>query len=75
MKKLAALFIALGMLLLAVAPAQAAHHSTRHRQRHAHLTHVRKAPSAYAVAHTAPVAAAKFCTYMGGPKSTLWRCY
>jgi hypothetical protein len=74
-KKLAVLLVALCMLLLWAAPALAAHVSTRHHQRRAHVMHVRKTPSAYAVADTAPAPAPKFCTYMGGPKSTLWRCY
>jgi|HubBroStandDraft_6_1064221.scaffolds.fasta_scaffold520662_2 hypothetical protein len=82
MKMLAALVVALGMLLVAVAPAQAAHHATPHHQRHAHATHVKKAPSAYkkappayVFADTVPIQAAPFCTYMGGPKSALWACH
>jgi hypothetical protein len=74
MKKLAALVIALGMLFVAVAPAQAAYHSTRHHQRQAHLAHVKKAPTAYAAVDTGPAQPAQLCTYMGGPKSTLWGC-
>jgi hypothetical protein len=76
MKKLAALFLALGMLFVAVAPAQAAYHSTRHHhQRQAHLTHVKKAPTAYAAVDSGPAQPAQLCTYMGGPKSTLWGCH
>lgn len=74
MKKPAVIFIAFGVLLPWAAPAQATHVSTRHHQRHVHVTHVRK-PPAYMLADTVPVTPAKFCTYMGGPKSTLWRCY
>jgi hypothetical protein len=75
MKTFAALVVALGMLLVAVAPAQAARHATPHHQRHAHVTHMKKVPSAYVFADTAPTQAARFCSYIGGPKSTLWACH
>ena len=74
MRKIAARFVALGMVLLWAAPVQATHVAKQRHQRHVRMTHVRK-PPAYMLADTVPVPPAKFCTYMGGPKSTLWRCY
>src|SRR5258708_21981665 len=65
--------VAFGMLLVAAVPIQAAHKHAHKYWRHAHVTDF-AAPRRHAETYGQDVAAPKFCTYMGGPKSTLLAC-
>jgi hypothetical protein len=72
-KQLVAVGVGLTMLLIAAAPTLAAyaHHKKHHR--HAHVA-ARESHWVFAAAKRTDPAPAKVCTYMGGPKSSLWSC-
>jgi hypothetical protein len=65
--------VAFGMLLVASVPIQAGHKHAHKYWKHAHVTDL-AAPPRHAETDARDAAAPKFCTYMGGPKSTLWTC-
>jgi hypothetical protein len=67
-----ALGVAICMLLVGIARARA--EPIRHHHRHAHAAHAMKRVSLRAQASEGPLTPTKLCTYMGGPKSTLWSC-
>jgi hypothetical protein len=73
MQKMTAFGVAFGMLLVAAVPMQAAHKPVHKHWKHTHVSK-RVAPTAYAATNGYEVSGQKVCTYMGGPKSTLWSC-
>jgi hypothetical protein len=75
MRKLTTVGIVLGLLIGTATPIQAAHSGkyAKRYPRHAHVA-MPVPPMLVAAAKQTNSNRPKLCTYMGGPKSSLWSC-